>query len=454
MTTAAPTSGGGTRRALAAGEALLARDRWSRDQVLTFQHERLRELLRHASASSPYYRELLGDGAEDAALAELPVLSKATLMDQFDRVVADPRLRLAAVEAHVAGPDPGALLHGDHHVFGTSGTTGRRGVFPQTTAELDSWVEAGWRVRLRLGLGAGVRTIGIGAPTPLHITQKLFTAFGGFRDGRPGLTVTTPLPELVEALNRDQPELLITVPTVARMLAEEQLERRLALRLRGVVLAGEVLADDTSQRIAEAWGIEPFQVYAATEALMMASESPDRVGLHVSEDLVVLEVVDDRNRPVPPGEPGYKVLLTSLVSRALPLVRYELADTVTIAPGPDPSGRPYLRIERVDGRNDDVLRLPARRGGEAVVLPYRLRAPFAQLPEVRRYQIVLQDRRLAVRVVLAPDASAETLQRVGAGVRAALEAAGAIPLPIAVEPVTEIQREPGLAKVKLVKSEV
>jgi phenylacetate-coenzyme A ligase PaaK-like adenylate-forming protein len=111
-----------------------------------------------------------------------------------------------------------------------------------------------------------------------------------------------------------------------------------------------------------------------------------------------------------------------------------------------------MRIERVDGRNDDVLRLPARRGGEAVVVPYRLRAPFAELPDVRQYQIVLDDRRLAVRVVLGPGASNETLRRVEAGMRAALDAAGAIPTPIAVEPVAEIQREPGLAKVKLVKN--
>jgi phenylacetate-coenzyme A ligase PaaK-like adenylate-forming protein len=453
MTTVATARSADTRRDLVAAADLLARDRWSRDRLVTFQRASLRELLRHAVASSPYYRDLLGDGAEDAALDELPTLTKATLMEQFDRVVADPRLRLAAVEAHAAGADPGALLCGAFHVFGTSGTTGRRGVFPETTAELAAWVRAGWRVRQRLGLGPDLRVVGIGAPTPLHITQKLFAAFGGFGGCRPALTVTTPLPALVEALNRDRPELLITVPTVARMLAEEQLEGGLAIRPRGVLLAGEVLAEDTSRRVAEAWGVEPFQVYAATEALMMASEAPERVGLHVAEDLVVLEVIDERGRPVAPGQPGYKVLVTSLVGRALPLIRYELADTVTIAPGPDPSGRPYLRIERVDGRDDDVLRLPALRGGEAVVLPYRLRAPFAPLPEVRRYQIVLQRERLAVRVVLAPGASAETLERVGAGMRAALAEAGAVPTPVVVEAVAEIEREPGLAKVKLVKTQ-
>ena len=188
------------------------------------------------------------------------------------------------------------------------------------------------------------------------------------------------------------------------MLAEEQLEGRLEIQPERIVLAGEVLADDVRRRIADAWTIEPFEVYACTEALVLASESPERVGLHVSEDLVVLEVVDAHNRPVAPGVPGYKVLVTSLVNRALPLIRYELADTVTIAPGPDPSGRPYLRIERVDGRNDDLLRLRAAGGGQAVVLPHVLRAPFAQLPDALQYQIVHEPRRLVIRVVLRPGA--------------------------------------------------
>jgi phenylacetate-coenzyme A ligase PaaK-like adenylate-forming protein len=412
----------------------------------------VRELLRHATARSPYYREVLGRGAEDADLAELPPLSKATLMEHFDRVVADPRLRLASVEAHAAGRDPGTLLAGAYHVFSTSGTTGRRGVFTESSAEFGHWLAAARRMTRRIGVAPGARVIGIGAPTALHITQKLFTALGGFGDGRPALTVTTPLPELVDALNRDQPDAILTAPSVAGILAEEQLDGRLAIRPRRIALAGEVLADDLSLRVGAAWGIEPFQVYASTEALILASESIQRVGLHVSEDLVVLEVVDEHGRLVAPGVPGYKVLVTSLVNRALPLIRYELSDTVTIAPGPDPSGRPYLRIERVDGRNDDVLRLPTAGGGEVVVLPYRLRAAFAQLPDVLQYQVVQEERRLAIHVVLRAGFSAETPPRIEAGIREAIEGAGAIPPAIAVEPVAEIEREPGVAKLKLVKS--
>jgi phenylacetate-coenzyme A ligase PaaK-like adenylate-forming protein len=435
-------------------EVLLTRDAWSRDQLLTFQRARLRKILEHAVSSSPYYREVLGRDALDpeVSLEDLPTLPKATMMERFDNVVADRRLRLADLEAHATGPDPGALFAREFHVFMTSGTTGRRGVFPQTRAEFAQWLAACWRVFSRFGLRPGARVAGVAAPTPLHITQKLFRALGGFGGGRPELTVTLPMPALVEALGHDQPEAILGMVSVVRALATEQLEGRLSMRPRWAAVSSEVVTEEARRRIGEAWGTEPIALYSSTETLVMASEAPERVGLHVSEDLVVLEVVDERDRPVPPGVPGHKVLVTSLVNRALPLIRYEIADAVTLASGPDPTGRPYQRISRVDGRSDDVLRFPAVEGGEALVLPHRMRVPFARLPEVTQYQIVREPRRLVIRVVLGAGASVETPERISAGVRAALQEAGAVPLPITVEPVGVIEPEPGSAKIKLVKS--
>jgi phenylacetate-CoA ligase len=435
-------------------EELRTRDAWSRDHLLTYQRARLRKILEHAVSSSPYYRDVLGRDAldPDVRLEDLPTLPKSTLMERFDGVVADRRLRLAELEAHAAGPDPGALFASEFHVFMTSGTTGRRGVFPQTRAECAEWVAACWRALSRFGLTPGARAAGIAAPTPLHITQKLFRALGGFGAGRPELTATMSLDSLVEALNRDQPEAILSLVSVVGALAAEQLEGRLSLRPRWAVVSSEVLPEDVRQRIADAWATEPIEMYSSTETLVMASDAPERVGLHVAEDLVVLEVVDADDRPVPPGVPGHKVLVTSLVNRALPLIRYEIADAVTLAAGPDPSGRPYRRILRIDGRNDDILRFPAVDGaGEAVVLPHRLRVPFARLPEVTQYQIVHEPHRLLIRVVLRPGASVETPARITADIRAALVEADAVPPPIDVEPVSAIEREPGSAKVKLIK---
>jgi phenylacetate-CoA ligase len=106
--------------------------------------------------------------------------------------------------------------------------------------------------------------------------------------------------------------------------------------------------------------VTPIDFYGTIEALILAAGCQGQTGMDILEDLVVLEVVDEYNQPVPPGVPGHKVLLTNLVNRAQPLLRYELTDSVTLAGGPNPLGLPYARIAAVDSRSDDVITLPGR----------------------------------------------------------------------------------------------
>ncbi len=246
--------------------------------------------------------------------------------------------------------------------------------------------------------------------------------------------------------------MVVSYPTVLTLLAEEQLSGTLDIAPGVVVSVSEVLTDDASIRIEKAWA-KPVDMYASTEVGVVAIGSRDDVGLHVCEEAIV-EVVDDRGAPVPPGMPGSKVLLTNLVNRAQPLIRYELADSVVLAAGPDPSGRPYDRIQRVDGRSDDVLALPAADGGLVSVHPYVLRAPFTLLPEVVQYQIVHRRDELLVRVVPRRRSEPDLVERVETAMRTAVAGAGAR-IDVSVVAVDRIEREPGhAAKVKLVVSEV
>jgi putative adenylate-forming enzyme len=435
-----------------AGE-IVARDRWSRERLLELQQARLRSLLEHAVERSPYYRETLGPDAAEAPLDELPTLPKPLLMEQFDRIVTDPALRLAELEAFLVDAEPGDSYRGWYRLFATSGSTGVPGLFVYAQEEFAHWIAVGLAAFARVGVTPETRLIAIGAPGDVHITRQLFAAFQAGREGVPRLSVTTPLDESVDVLNEYQPEAMIAYASVVGALADEQLDGRLAIEPELVVTTSEVLTEETERRIEAAWGQRPVNAYAATEAPGIAIGSGDHVGMHVVEDSVVLEVVDDAGRAVPPGEPGSKVLLTNLINRAQPLIRYELSDAVVLAEGPDPSGRPYARVARVDGRSDDILRFSARDGGEVAVHPHRLRAPFSSLLDVRRYQIVHEPGSLRVRVVPRPSAPPDLLDRVRDAVARELEAAGASPTEIRVEGVDEIEREPGdAAKLKLVTS--
>lgn len=439
--------------ALAAhAKTLLQRDRWSREELLAYQQDRLRGLVRHAVERSPYYRATLGPGAERAELSELPTLSKQVLMDEFDRVVTDRRLRMSDLEPFLARADAGALYLGEYRIFSTSGASGIPGLFLYSQAEFAHWVAVFVRSFVRLGMTPETRIVGIGAPRALHLSRQVIAAMQAGREGAPRLSVTMPLDEMCAALDAYRPDVLAGYPSVIALLAEEQLQGRLGIAPRVVLTTSEVLTEDAAARIEAAW-TKPVEGYFTTEVGVVAAGSLDHVGLHVCEEAIV-EVVDEAARPVPPGQPGARVLLTNLVNRAQPLIRYELLDSVELARGPDPSGRPYDRVARIDGRSDDVLRLPVRKGASVLVHPYRLRAPFVKLLDVLQYQIVQRPSALDVRIVVRRSAGRELAATVRERLEEALHDAG-VAFPVEVEVVDAIAREEGpAAKVKLVRSEL
>jgi phenylacetate-coenzyme A ligase PaaK-like adenylate-forming protein len=438
--TATATSPMDQVRALAAEQ--LAREAWSRDQLLSHQRGRLAALVTHAIERSPHYRETLDPAAD---LADLPTLSKATLMEHWDRIVCDPRLRLADVEAHASGPRAAELLHGEFQVFSTSGATGLRGLFVYNARDWAVGLAESLRGMIRCGVRPEDRVVGVGAPPGAHMSSRIFAALQGGRPDVPRLSALTPLGEMVAALNAYAPDVVLGYPSVASLLAAEQLAGRLAIAPRRIALGSEPLTTAIRARVQEAWGIDPVEYYATTEVQIVGTSTPEHPrAIELFEDQCIFEVVDDDNRAVPPGTAGTKVLLTNLESYTLPLIRYELADRVTVSPEPNPAARPYRHLAAIDGRTADTLTFPARDGGEVAVLPLRLGAPFARLPDVRQYQIVHEAGALEVRVIGATDGVAAAL----AGV---LADAGAVVPEIRVTAVPALEREPGAAaKLKLI----
>jgi phenylacetate-coenzyme A ligase PaaK-like adenylate-forming protein len=453
--TAAPP-GGALQRVRTLAHTLGGRDGWSPERMRGHQREALRATLARAVAASPYYREALGPDAPNRPLHELPTLPKETLVAEWDRIVTDPVLRLADVEAHAAGPDAIAPFGGRYRVFCTSGSSGLRGLFVFAPDEWETWVALHLRMFMRIGLRPDMRLAPIGAPGASHLTRQLFAVFRAGRAGAPRLSVLTPVPEIVEALNAYRPDALLGYPSVAGVLADEQLAGRLRIAPRLAMFGAEPTTADLRRRMEAAWGLRPGNIYGTTEIPTVASSTPEHPdALEVIDDAVVVEVVDERNRPVPPGVPGAKVLVTALLNRAQPLIRYELSDRVTRAAGPNPAGRPWTLLERIDGRTADTLRLPARGGGEVAVMPYRLGEPLARTAGLRQFQVVWDGARMEVRLVLGPTAARHAAAQVRRDVADALAAAGAVPPAIAVRTVGALEREPGpAAKLKLIKAQL
>ena len=192
------------KRVEALAAQMLERESWPRDRLLEFQRLRLREIVQHAVAHSPYYREVIGDvGNDDIRLDRLPILTKTTLMAEFDRIVTDRRLRLADAERHLSGERAGEPLFGEYRVVASGGTTGERGVVVYDQAAWEVAVASLLRLMKMQEVPADARVLGIGSPTPLHMTNRLFAELRAGRPGVPRLSVTTP-----HSRNRRGPEQL------------------------------------------------------------------------------------------------------------------------------------------------------------------------------------------------------------------------------------------------------
>ena len=156
-----------------------------------------------------------------------------------------------------------------------------------------------------------------------------------------------------------------------------------------------------------------FDHYGIGECLFLAEGCPTDGGAHVNADWAVLEVVDKDYRPVPPGQPGSKVLVTNLANKLQPIIRYEVGDVVTMADRPCRCGSRLPWIERIDGRASDVFWIGEKR--EQMVASLVFKHGVEYLHEIRDWQAVQHQRdQVEIRLELLPGVTlpAETAERV------------------------------------------
>jgi phenylacetate-coenzyme A ligase PaaK-like adenylate-forming protein len=110
-------------------------------------------------------------------------------------------------------------------------------------------------------------------------------------------------------------------------------------------------------------------------------------GLHVNEDWVVFEPVDESYQPVAPGQASQKVLITNLANRVQPFIRYEMGDSVTVSPEPCACGSMFPSIT-VEGRNDDILQFTDFDGHRIPIMPMALWSVIKDTPGVYRFQAI------------------------------------------------------------------
>jgi hypothetical protein len=122
---------------LAHRRELRRRDSWSREQLRDYQAHQLARLRTYTYARSPFYHRFHA-GAFDRPLSELPVLTKAVLMEHFNELVTAGDIRLEHVEEYLSTLQGNKPFRGKYYASTTAGTTGRRSIFLWNIVE---WVQ-------------------------------------------------------------------------------------------------------------------------------------------------------------------------------------------------------------------------------------------------------------------------------------------------------------------------
>jgi len=336
----------------------LGRLSWDRARLAAHQRDRLRELLAHAAANSPFHaRRLAGidiDRFEVADLPRLPVMTKAEMMSQFDDVVTDRRLSLRRIQAHLdASRTRASLLLDEFVCLASGGSSGLRGVFVQTAGAYMDFMASFIRPGVAKGgpQPDGFVAAVVAAASPIHSSALAAAVMSSGPVRLVSIPATLPLGEITERLNAVAPPVLIGYPTMLALLAAEQRAGRLRIAPAAVTASSEQLTDEDRTAITAAFGVPVTDQFASTEGLAGYSDPGGQV-LTFATDMCLAEPVTADGEPVPPGTAADKVLVTNLHNLTQPLIRYELTDRFVRYPD-DPGGR--LRAA-VDGRADSVFR--------------------------------------------------------------------------------------------------
>lgn len=360
----------------------------------TLQLERLQTAVKRAYESVPYYKKRfdeLGVKPEDIKtlkdIEKLPFTTKDDLRDAYPfGMFAVPRKEI--VEVHTS-----------------SGTTGKPTVSGYTRGDLEIWGEV---------MARGLCMFGVTDDDIIQNTHGygLFTGGFGVHYGaqKMGATVipisTGQTKRQIEIMQDFGTSVMIFTPSYGLYLAEEIEEEGIDTKTMGLKAIGfgaEMWTEEMRQEIQKRFNAPAYNIYGLTEVMGpgVGLECSERDGLHISEDHFYPEIIDSETHEVlPDGERG-ELVLTTLTREGTPLIRFRTKDVTKLTRGKCGCGRTLVKMDRVTGRTDDMMKI---RG--VSVFPSQIEKALLRIDEVEpHYQIIVTRPHLMDEVEVQVEAS-------------------------------------------------
>ena len=401
---------------------LLANEFLADDERKLRQEKALSNILKFSANQVPHYRNLFerlklkhGSVPLTGDLKRIPPLKKSTIQENEAALMAD---RLPQ----------GGKIGGSTH---TSGTTGASMRIHHSTRSFERYPfvsQRGWRWTGSdpAGASAGIRqrpnlprrADGTALPDGETMQLPAWPGVGHYFETGPflGFAKSNPLERIADWIEQYQPDYILTDTSLWEHLSLVFQRRSPLTCIQRISAISEPLTAGRRARVENMFGAPMRLTYGLNEFGNVATTCPETGNYHVHDEYCLVEIVDADDRPVRPGEYG-RILVTTLVNFAMPLIRYDTGDIAQALDGPCPCGRTLPTFGHVLGRQSrldpipqDILQL------SDLVMEAMDHLPVELSYNLRMYQLYhFRDGNFELRTVVAdtlPPAFAEHISQI------------------------------------------
>lgn len=229
-------------------------------------------------------------------------------------------------------------------------------------------------------------------------SEKMFLEYLGFLR-RYYVSIFTSEKELINIIKKVNPQVLCAYPSTMQAIMNNLCEGELdSWHPKFINLNSELLTEKVRTQTKETFNCDVFDEYSTYEVVSIAHECPLH-RFHIDVDNVIVNFLDAHDEEVSYGDSG-RIVVTSLVNKAMPFIRYDLDDIGVPSDEQCVCGRTFPLITLVEGRTDDFLVMPS-----GVLVSPRKIVPLVEVTRgVREFQIV-QEKKDLVTIYVVKDES-------------------------------------------------
>ena len=316
----------------------------------TLQLERLKSIVERVYKNVPYYKKKLDDSkVTPASIVSLSDITKLPLTTKDDLRSTYPFGIFSAPQEDIV------------EIHTSSGTTGKPVVAGYTLGDIDLWSEV--MARCLTMAGAGKQDIVQNAYGYGLFTGGLGVHYGARRIGANIVPISAGnSKKQLEIMADFGTTIIACTPSYALHLSELMKEEKIDLKkikLKAGTFGAEMWTEKMRDELEKRLNLLALNIYGLTELIGpgVAHECTEKCGLHIFEDHFFPEIISPETlQPVPDGQKG-ELVLTSLTREGSPLIRFRTKDITAFHREKCKCGRTLVRMERITGRSDDMLKI-------------------------------------------------------------------------------------------------